>query len=205
MVPTIDQVRSPDIREPRPAPQPPGHHPSHGRRTPALSMPTEEPRVGHRAPVRESSLMVQWRRPTIPLPRGPMGSQDEAARQMPRALPTLWCVDQERGIPRGALAYLIATGQNPSLIARGHVHCRPFLAARSDRVGTVGHHVIVLWGEILAMPRALPLEVLQAWVPDWDWPTADGSAAAVPAEVTRRIDRVWNLWTGRQITAWRPQ
>lgn len=115
-------------------------------------------------------------------------------------LPTLLCVDKHRAIPRGASAYLLLTGWTSGLIARGNVLCAPFLAARPDRPGTVGQHVLVEWTQTLGFNERIPLEILQAQMPEAGWPPLPKEASAVPLtqEISELIRRLWHTWIGRE-------
>lgn len=154
-------------------------------------------RPAHEAREPERSLLVRWRPPMIPRPRPPSSRSVEPGQHVRRELPTLWCVDRERGIPRGAEAFLLSTGPHPGLVARGSVCCWPFLAARSDRIGTVGQHVIIEWVEVLPLPGAIPIE-LHASISRWGWTPSDSSAESLPAEFAEWIRHVWELGTQRQ-------
>lgn len=113
-------------------------------------------------------------------------------------LPTLLCVDKHRAIPRGASAYLLLTGWTSGLIARGNVLCAPFLAARLDRPGTVGQHVVVEWTQTLGLSERIPLEILQAEMPEAGWPPLPKEASAVPLthEISELVRRLWHTWIG---------
>lgn len=111
-------------------------------------------------------------------------------------LPTLVSVDKHRGIPRGASAYLVLTGWTSGVIARGRVLCAPFLAARLDRPGTVGQHVLVDWTQTLGLGDRIPLEVLQAEIPEAGWRSLLMEASAVPLtnEFSELVHRLWHRW-----------
>lgn len=115
-------------------------------------------------------------------------------------LPTLLCVDKHRGIPRGAKAYLLLTGWTSGLIARGDVVCAPFLAARLDRPGTVGQHVVVEWTQALGLGDRIPLEILQAQIPEAGWLplTVETSAVPLTSELAQQVHRLWHLWIDRE-------
>ena len=114
-------------------------------------------------------------------------------------LPTVLSVDRHRAIPRGASAYLLLTGWTSGLIARGDVLCAPFLAARLDRPGTVGQHVVVEWTQALGLGDRIPLEILQAEVPDAGWLplTMDVSAVPLTEELSEQVSRLWRRWIDR--------
>jgi hypothetical protein len=114
-------------------------------------------------------------------------------------LPTLLPVDRHRGIPRGASAYLLLTGWTSGLIARGHVQCAPFLAARRDRPGTVSQHVVVEWTQVLGLGDRIPLEILQAEVPVAGWLPLMRDSSAVPLtdEHSELVRRLWCQWIDR--------
>lgn len=115
-------------------------------------------------------------------------------------LPTLLCVDKHRGIPRGANAYLLLTGWTSGLIARGSVLCAPFLSARLDRPGTVGQHVLVEWTQALGLGDRIPLEILQAEIPEAGWlrPPMEASAVPLTGELSELVRRLWHLWIDRE-------
>ena len=115
-------------------------------------------------------------------------------------LPPLLCVDRHRGIPRGASAYLMLTGWTCGLIARGDVLCAPFLGARLDRPGTVGQHVVVEWTQELGLGDRIPLEILQAEIPEGGWLPLTREASAVPLtkELADQVHRLWQEWLDRK-------
>lgn len=137
---------------------------------------------------RSSSGGVLLRWGSIPSPRG------AAARSAPLLPPEVWCVDRERGIPRGADVFLMQTGPAPGLVARGVVSRPPFLAARSDRIGTVGQHIGVEWLELLSWSARIPIEVLDASVPECQWSTGLPAAEPLPADLAARVEHVWLRW-----------
>lgn len=117
-------------------------------------------------------------------------------------MPTLMCVDGHRDIPRGASAYLLLTGWASGLIARGSLVCAPFLAARLDRPGTVGQHVLVRWTEVLGLGDRIPLEILQAELPEAGWLalTGEASAMSLTARLTELVHRLWRVWTDPDVS-----
>ena len=131
-------------------------------------------------------VLLRWG--PVPAPRM------AAARQAPLLPPEVWCVDQERGIPRGADVFLMQTGQAPGLVARGVVSRPPFLAARSDQIGTVGQHIGVEWLELLSSSARIPIEVLDASVPEWQWSTGVPAAEPLPRDLAARVEHVWLRW-----------
>lgn len=85
------------------------------------------------------------------------------------------------------------TGQAPGLVARGRVLRAPFLAARADRVGTVGQHITVEWLEVLSAAGRIPLDILHIAAPDWSWHAA-APASVLPADLVERVERMWLHW-----------
>jgi hypothetical protein len=120
-------------------------------------------------------------------------------------LPTLLSVDKHRGIPRGARTYLLLTGWTSGLIAQGYVQCAPFLAARLDRPGTVSQHVMVEWTQTLGLADRIPLEILQAEMPEAGWLplTRDESAIPLTNEHSELVRRLWHQWIDRREPAGR--
>lgn len=151
---------------------------------------------GYGLPRADAGVVLRWS-PTVPLPRTPIGAPAvrPGGRAMP--LPTLLCVDDHRGIPRGASAYLQLTGWASGLIARGNVLCAPFLAARPNRPGTVGQHVVVDWTQALGLGERIPLELLEAEVPGVGWQATDASAVPLRNGLTEQVRRLWLEWMDR--------
>jgi hypothetical protein len=150
--------------------------------------------------VASAGVVLRWA-PSIPMPRG------HHSRPVPVRPPDVWCVDQERGIARGSCVFLLHAGQAPGLVARGVVSRAPFLAAREDRIGTVGQHIGVEWQELHALTTRVPLDVLVAAVPDWLWLPDQGAAAVLPPDLVECLERVWTQWhhrpqRGHRVAEW---
>jgi hypothetical protein len=145
----------------------------------------------------DSGVVLRWS-PTVPFPRTPMGAPPVRPGGSGMPLPTLMCVDSHRGIPRGASAYLLLTGGPPGLIARGGVLCAPFLAARLDRPGTVGQHVLVEWTQYLGIGDRSPLEILQDEIPEVAWQPLEVSVVPLTTGAATRVRRLWLEWIERR-------
>lgn len=160
------------------------------------SMPTVEAVVVRPDADRITAVLVCWD-VTVPFPRTPTRGDGLRPSGRRGTAPELWCVDQQRRIPRGACAFLLAQGSTSGLIGRGVVSRAPFLAARRDRPGTVAQHLLVEWAAVLAVPDRVPVELLQSEVPECDWRRTDGSAVGLNAATAERLDLMWARWIAR--------
>lgn len=145
-------------------------------------------------------VLLRWG-PSQPMPRV------LHARSVPVRPPDVWCVGQERGIARGSSVFLLHTGPAPGLVARGVVSRAPFIAAREDRIGTVGQHIGVEWQELHSLTTRIPLDVLVAAVPDWRWLPGEASGVVLPADLLECVERVWMQWhhkpqRGHRVADW---
>ena len=145
-------------------------------------------------------VVLRWM-PSIPMPGG------HHSRAVPVRPPEVWCVDQERGIARGSCVFLLHAGQPPGLVARGVVSRAPFLAAREDRIGTVGQHIGVEWLELHSLTTRIPLDVLVAAVPDWRWLPEEPAGVVLLPDLVECLERVWTQWhhkpqRGHRVAEW---
>lgn len=165
---------------------------------PSPAMPTGEVVVVRPAADTIAAVLVCWD-VTVPFPRTPTRGDGLRPSGRRGTAPELWCVDQQRLIPRGASAFLLAQGSASGLIGSGVVSRPPFLAARRDRPGTVAQHLLVEWATVLAVPDRVPVELLASEVPECHWRRTDGSALALTAATAERLDRVWSRWIARAL------
>ena len=136
--------------------------------------------------------------PRLPHPRTPMGAR--LVRPGDGGCPCRRScrVDKHRGIPRGARTYLMLTGWTSGLIAQSSSVC-PFLGARLDRPVLSSQHVMVEWTQTLGPDLRIPLEILQAEMPEAGWLPLTREASAVPLTCWRiEVHPLWQEWLDRK-------
>jgi hypothetical protein len=102
-----------------------------------------------------------------------------------------WPVGDWRLTPAGTDVHLMLQGHQRGLIGRGVVRSAPFLSADPTRPGHVVHHVMVEWTTLLPLHRRIPVEALDAAVPELPWRSSYASAAALSPEGGRQLDLIW--------------
>jgi hypothetical protein len=91
----------------------------------------------------------------------------------------------------GARAHLMLLGPQRGLVGRGTVRSAAFLSADPRAPGQVTHHVLVEWDTLLPLDMRIPVEVLEAAVPQLPWRSSYAPAMALPPEAARQVDLIW--------------
>jgi 5-methylcytosine-specific restriction protein A len=119
-----------------------------------------------------------------------------------------WPVGDWRLTPVGTDVHLMLQGRERGLVGRGVVRSAPFLAGDPAHAGQVTHHCMVQWTSLLPLDRRIPVEALEAAVPELAWRSAYAPAAALSPEGARQLELMWattGASTARRLTrsAWR--
>jgi 5-methylcytosine-specific restriction enzyme A len=93
--------------------------------------------------------------------------------------------------PVGTQVHLMLLGPQRGLIGRGTVRSGPFLSADPVRPGQLIHHVLVEWDTLLPRDRRIPVEALEAAVPDLAWRSSYASALALSPDGAQQLDLMW--------------
>jgi hypothetical protein len=102
-----------------------------------------------------------------------------------------WPARDWRLTPVGTGVHLMLMGRERGLIGRGTVRSSAFLAADPARPGQVIHHMLVEWETLLPLDRRIPLEALEAAVPELSWHDSYAPAIAISPEGARQLDLMW--------------
>jgi hypothetical protein len=82
-------------------------------------------------------------------------------------------------------------GHERGLIGRGVVRSAPFLAGDPAHPGQVTHHAMVQWTTLVPLHRRIPLEALEAAVPELPWRSSYAPASTLSPEGARQLDLMW--------------
>lgn len=102
-----------------------------------------------------------------------------------------WPVGTWRLAPAGTRVHLMLTGRRRGLVGRGNVRSTPFLSADPTRPGQVVHHVMIQWTTLLPLERSIPVEALEAAVPEMAWRSSYVSTMALSARGAQQLDLMW--------------
>jgi hypothetical protein len=102
-----------------------------------------------------------------------------------------WPVGDWRLTPVGTDVHLMLQGHERGLIGRGVVRSAPFLAGDPAHPGQVTHHAMVQWTTLLPLDRRIPVEALEAAVPELPWRSSYAPAAALSAQGALQLDLMW--------------
>jgi 5-methylcytosine-specific restriction enzyme A len=102
-----------------------------------------------------------------------------------------WPVGDWRLTPAGTRVHLMLQGRQRGLIGRGTVRSAPFLSADPTRPGQVVHHVLVEWDTLLPLDRRIPVEALEAAVPELPWRGSYASAHGLSPVGAQQLDLMW--------------
>lgn len=97
----------------------------------------------------------------------------------------------------GSRAHLMLLGAQRGLVGRGTVRSAPFLSADPTRPGQLIHHVLVEWDTLLPLDRRIPVEALEAGVPEVPWRSTYASALALSPEGAQQLDLIWSTHAAR--------
>ncbi len=111
-----------------------------------------------------------------------------------------WPVGAWRLAPAGTRVHLMLLGAQRGLIGRGIVRTAPFLSADPARPGQVIHHVLIGWDTLLPLDRRIPVEALEAAVPELSWRSSYAGALTLTPDSGRQLDLIWaaNAASGAQ-------
>ena len=108
-----------------------------------------------------------------------------------------WSLGPEAIAPRpGAVVHLMLQGRVRGLVGRGVVRSSPYLAVDPLRPGTMSTYVLVEWDRLVPLDDRIPLEVLEAEVPDLPWAETYAPMLGVPAPMAADIDELWDRPAG---------
>jgi hypothetical protein len=102
-----------------------------------------------------------------------------------------WPVRDWHLAPAGTRVHLMLLGRQRGLIGRGTVRSAPFLAADPARPGQVIHHVLVEWETLVPLDRRIPVEALEAAVPELEWRGSYAPAVPLSPEGAQQLDLMW--------------
>lgn len=108
-----------------------------------------------------------------------------------------------RLVPVGTRVHLMLLGSQRGLIGRGTVRSAPFLSADPTRPGQVIHHALIQWDTLLPLDRRIPVQVLEAAVPELPWRSTYADALALTPEGAQQLDLIWSTMAapaGRGLT-----
>jgi len=97
----------------------------------------------------------------------------------------------------GSPVHLMLLGAQRGLIGRGTVRSAPFLSADPTRPGQLIHHVLVEWDTLLPLDRRIPVEALEAGVPEVPWRSTYASALALTPQGAQQLDLIWSANAAR--------
>jgi hypothetical protein len=100
------------------------------------------------------------------------------------------CPRKVAGMP----AYLLSPGRGGGLLGAGRIRYGPFWGTRDGQPGTVAHHLLVEWSTRLPFAGRLPLEVLAAEVPSFNWTGVHGDLVTMPGDTEGPLARIWSQW-----------
>lgn len=98
-------------------------------------------------------------------------------------------------VPVGTRVHLMLLGSRRGLIGRGTVRSAPFLAADRTRPGQLIHHVLIEWETLLPLDRPIPVQALEAAVPELLWRSTYACALALSPEGAQQLDLIWSAST----------
>ena len=93
--------------------------------------------------------------------------------------------------PVGTRVHLMLLGRQRGLIGRGTVRSAPFLSADPTRPGQVIHHVLVEWDTLLPLDRRIPVEALEAAVPELPWRSSYAPTHGLSPDGAQQLDLMW--------------
>ncbi len=102
-----------------------------------------------------------------------------------------WPVRDWRLVSAGTQVHLMLQGRQRGLIGRGTVRSAPLLSGDATRPGQLVHHVLVEWSTLLPLDRRIPVEALEAAVPELPWRSSYASAMALSPAGAQQLDLMW--------------
>ncbi|WP_456598656.1 HNH endonuclease [Blastococcus sp. SYSU DS0616] len=111
-----------------------------------------------------------------------------------------WSVGQRvRGIDVGDWVFLLRQGSGPrGLLGVGRVASEPYTDDHWSGEGGTAQYIEVDWLELLPFDELLPLERLEAAVPNFGWTHVYSSGRTVPEPAAAALLALWEAWTGQQ-------